>query len=43
MEILKQLLADKGALLSASALQTVKGGNHGDNGGPPVLDEDPPD
>jgi len=43
MKILKQLLADESALLSANALQAVKGGwNDDDSGTPPILEEDPP-
>lgn len=43
MKILKQLLADESALLSANALQAVKGGDNGSIGGPPLLEVDPPD
>jgi len=43
MKFLKQLLADESALLSAKALQAVTGGNNGTSGGPPLLEEDPPD
>lgn len=44
MDILKQLLADKSALLSANALQAVKGGDNGGHTiGPPILEDDPPE